>query len=276
MFKAISRWGSQVRSSLGIGFISNLFSSKSKKYGEFNDETEEIFSDAHEDIDTDNESEDDNTTVVIETLKPKTTFESENDGKDSNEKHILDDSEEPDGIAETDDNPKETQDSVNAIIQEVKDITTDAAVQSCDKCEQDSNVHGGESENSDSESSGSESVHNSEHDEDTHHDDTTKIVKTSSKANGMPQSNSSASLFKKVHRRVNSYTQRQYAKFDNAQDDENDNRITADDSVDADEIQVVQEDVSKSVTDKKTEKKTKKKKVPLFSFLRGIFRRTNK
>lgn len=282
MFKAISRWGSQVRSSIGIGFISNLFGSKSKqKYGEFNDETEEIFSDAHEELDTDHDSDNASvssnkqTEVVIETVAgPVTSTASlcdtngENKDRKSdvvNNGEALDTTFEDNiGVSSKD---KDTS-STNG------DCRDTADGNSLEVSGQENNSTGANvcDINTECDTSDDKKEHNSERESDSLKPDET--AKSSSDQNGMTHSSSSSSVFQKVHRRINSYSQRQYAKFDNIQDDENDNKITVEDHHDNDEktSHSDHDDVDNLVTPKK---KSKKKKVPLFSYIRGLFRRKN-
>lgn len=274
MFKAISRWGSQVRSSLSGGFLSNLFGSKSRKYGEFNEETEEIFSDALEELESDDDV-DGRLAVAVEPKSPKTKTEATED--------ILKVSVHEPELASGDTQHSDTGGDISDakdIAKETKDENIQSTPQTVDThlvetCSVSSSHSSDSSQDLDKDKTDDNNEHNTENDADNEqhdeHDDTKQIVESPSKENGIPHSSSSASMFQKMHRRINSYTQRQYAKFDNTQEDENDNRIANCDA-DVDTYSVDHDDVDKIVI---SEKKTKKKKkVPLFSFLRGIFRRT--
>lgn len=69
MFKAIGKWGSQVRSSINLQFFSNLFGSKSKKYDDLDNE-EEVFIDAQEDFSEESDSEHDRVSPkTLESIK---------------------------------------------------------------------------------------------------------------------------------------------------------------------------------------------------------------
>lgn len=129
---------------------------------------------------------------------------------------------------------------------------------------------------SDSELVKHESEGESDDDDDDHHinhKDTKQIVKESKQSNGLVHS-ASAAVIHKVHRRMNSYSQRQYSKFDNAHDDENDNIIHIETKASEDNVDSrVTGDNLEQENVIKTEKKTKrKKKVAFFQFFRGIFR----
>ena len=292
MFKAISRFGSQVRSTIGIGFISNLFGSKSKqKYGEFNDETEEIFSDAHEELDSDSESMEEQTTVIVETPNTKldivpSNCDSINHNKESKPDEICVDTTNGEIVLDT--IHKDSDDSSADDVDNATEESTTVDVASHTTCDffieenksSDVNICDiGTPDNT--------TEHNKEPTYDEHQTkDGSQLVKSSPKSNGMSTSSSSSSVFKKVHRRVSSYTQRQYAKFDNIQDDENDNKVSVEveeKTNDADENKTNNEQVEHDeIHDDDDhlftpEKKTKKKKkVPLFSYIRGFFRRNNK
>ncbi|WAR19848.1 hypothetical protein MAR_001686 [Mya arenaria] len=252
MFKTLSRWGSQVRSTLSVGFISNIFSKggKGRKYGEINDETEEIFSDAHEELESDDEIIDEAThRAVIEAqlnVPPLSSTGTEStdtlksnsvDQTDGSLNNLLDDKQT--NGAEGFDEIRQRPEDANVGDINLNDVTvgdklnesedrvtedgekTDAEVNEASKANGFTKGTAGESDSSSENSDHGDS--DDDHHE-VHHDDTKKIVKSSGQ-NGTPKS-SSKTMFQKVHRRVNSYTQRQYAKFDNGQDDENDRVIS--------------------------------------------------
>jgi len=230
MFKALSRFGSSVRSTLSVGFISNIFNrkSKSRKYGGINDETEEIFSDAREELESDDEISDDSHKVVIESqlkLPSKLRPDSEstqtlNSGNDQlldlvTADVTADGTDGKDAKSQNDDSvfdfevsfTSNTEDNEKAV--EKKKLSETKTEKVDDNSSSDSEA---------------EYVDTDDHHK-IHHDDTEQIVQAS-QTNGMPKSNSSSSIFKKVHRRVNSYTQRQYAKFGTPQEEPEDKETT--------------------------------------------------
>lgn len=270
MFKAIGKWGSQVRSSINLQFFSNLFGSKSKKYDDLDNE-EEVFIDAQEDISEESDSEHDKVTSM--TLDSFNTEKSDHkaDSKDGEIDHGDVTDVKPVGrrkkeiIAQADvvvdtgakdgDNPPLSDTNL--------DLSSHRDVQIVRS-------------HSDSELVKHESEEECEDDDDDHHinhKDTKKIVKESKQSNGLVHS-ASAAVIHKVHRRMNSYSQRQYSKFDNAHDDENDNIIHIDrEAPEENDDSRVNSDYLEQENVIKTEKKTKrKKKVAFFQFFRGLFR----
>lgn len=268
MFKAIGRWGAHVRSTLNIPFLSSIFGSKAKKYGDLDNDEEEIFVDAEEDIHHEDEHLDGKLT-----LRPNVSTDS------ASTKEIR--------VTKSQDSIQDT--GANEVVKDncdTKDksgITTEVEISICsngreiDQCVTDSSSLAVPNETHQAANDQNESGSSSENDDDTgnneddhhvNHKDTKKMVKNSKSSNGIVQSASAAVL--KVHRRVNSYTQRQYAKFDNAQDDENDNIVQHEH---VGEVSYEYGDDIETVQTQKSEKKTKRrKKVAFFELFRGIFK----
>lgn len=265
MFKAIGRWGSQVRSSINLQFFSNIFGSKSKRYDDLGNEDEEVFIDAQEDISEESDTEDVHKHVKHEPRDPNT--DSKNDIAESGDVKTV----------ETNDGSKEEIVTKADIVvspevkEEVINDLTDAAVGPSNP--EESKIENNESE-TDKEASDAE--HGGDTEDDDHHinhKDTKQIVKNSKQSNGLVHS-ASASMIQKVHRRMNSYSQRQYSKFDNAQDDENDNTIQYSEDCSKDQVDSnMTGNPLEEANVIKNEKKTKrKKKVAFFQFFRGFFR----
>lgn len=275
MFKAIGRWGSSVRSSINVHIFANIFGSKSKKYGDLGNEDEEIFIDALETIDHDTDTEEDVDDTHAEHIKSEIR-DTKLDTTDGNAAHESDDLNE----SNTTNDPFTTKAEIVKIIETETEVSTEMKEQNTEQTsshEESEKRSSSDSEIGDTDDEKSENEHELNDDDDNHvnHKDTKKMIVNSSKPNnGIVHSASSSSVMKKVHRRMNSYSQRQYAKFDNSQDDENDTVVhSADKSTkDNEEIhQVVDDNIQQSQAFK-TEKKTKKKKVAFFNFFRGFFR----
>ncbi|XP_045171926.2 DNA ligase 1-like isoform X2 [Mercenaria mercenaria] len=260
MFKAIGRWGSQVRSSINLRIFSNIFGSKSKKYGDLDNEDEEIFIDAQEEIVHESDTEEERVPPQITEIKSESD-DSKRDKVDGNLE-----------VEHNDVKTLETQDIIS------EQITTQVEVverketeeifnteQNESNAEQPSSHKEAEKENTSCESSDDNSDTEQEDDDDDdhhiNHKDTKQMMKNSKQNNGIAQSASSSSMIQKVHRRMNSYSQRQYAKFDNSQDDENDGEIhsTGDSSHDKVDSHVVDDNLE-SAQVIKSEKKSKRKK----------------
>ncbi|KAL4238006.1 hypothetical protein ACF0H5_002717 [Mactra antiquata] len=277
MFKAIGRWGSQVKNTLNVHIFSNIFGSKSKRYGDLHNDEEEIFCDAQEEI-FESENEDDHvpqTPVVTNgdiAVKADINLNNTIDVPPDN----VDSKAEETEITTQAEVSSETNVESNEI-NKIEDLVTfDFTCNDDDAVEakvDDNNTSKDDDKKSDSDNDSGDTSDDEHHGDDDHHvnhSDKTKIMKNSKSSNGLVQS-ASATVIQKVHRRMNSYSQRQYAKFDNAQDDENDNviqneEVTSHDDVDNNVFDRYDE------TDQKSDKKTKrKKKVAFFSFFRGFF-----
>lgn len=260
MFKAIGRLGSTVRSSINLTIFTNIFGSKSKKYGDLGNEDEEVFIDAQETIDneTDTENVDDQNNGHVKSERGDTKLE-KNDVKAD-----LDETD----LNNTPNDPFTTEVEIVEINKPVNEVTIEVNGQSTEKTSSHNKSEGQSSDSSseaDTDGGKSDCEHEENDDEDDHHEnhkDTKKIIKDSKQNNGIVHSASSSSMMKKVHRRMNSYSQRQYAKFDNSQDDETDNVVQS-----TDESPKDNEDSHEGVDDNieqshvfKSEKKTKRKK----------------
>lgn len=273
MFKAIGRWGSQVRSSFNFPFITNMFGTKSKTYGDLDNE-EEIFIDAQEEIGNESDTEDNIIVTRSEQHKsehsvPNTSVQEEgNELKADDEQtpvsdYIADPSQ---VVAQIEIAPVTTVEE-NGVIEQSESNYALSASQT-EAGDEHSN-----SDNTNDTGSEREDEPDDDDDDDYHvnHKDTKKMVNSSKQSNGLVKS-ASAAMFQKVHRRMNSYTLRQYSKFDNARDDENDNVIHCDDECSHDSVDNHVTDNLDQVHETKSEKKTKrKKKVAFFQFFRGFF-----
>lgn len=274
MFKAIGRWGSQVRSSFNFPFMTNVFGTKSKKYGDLDNE-EEIFIDALEEIENESDTEDNIIVMRSEHHKSEHSIPKTSVQEDENE-HRVDDEQIPvsDYIADQSQLVAQLE-STPVTTVEVEEICVLEKPESNDALSASQTEADDEHCTSDNtHDTGSESEDEPDGVDDDHHinhKDTTQMVNSSKQNNGLVKS-SSAAMFQKVHRRMNSYTLRQYSKFDNAHDDENDNVIHCDDECSYDNVDSHVTDNVEQVHETKSEKKTKrKKKVAFFQFFRGFF-----
>ena len=237
MFKAIGRWGANVKANLNLKFLTNLFGSKSKSYCEIDSDEEEIFSDAREELL--DEEEDDDRTVTIESHESSVVFKRSVNG--------------------------------SATIVRSDLVNTDKSSQSDDSSDADDEGIGVENDDI-IETKDKDDIFN--HDEDHNQKESAKIIETDTKTTNGLIRNASSSAFKKVHRRISSFSQRQYSKMDcdngegelQAEKDDNDN---IDGSVGAMNGKLKSVKQKSKDKDKKTQKRNK---VPLFRFFRGLIR----
>ncbi|KAH3845359.1 uncharacterized protein LOC127873043 [Dreissena polymorpha] len=240
MFKAIGRWSAQIRSN-GLELISTIFGKggKGRKYGGIDDETEEIFSDAKEELDSDDDLSSDSHKVEIHIKQDKThssdnlstlnvlpsTVETDTQDKKSG----ADVTENKHGGSEHSSNSDLSGDVTDSFADKAESVKIDNNVANIKVQIDEPNDEVGDIEADKSEAEEVVQDHEHNHTEDNHHEvdhsDTKKMLK--SKPGDIPKSSSSSSVFQKMHRRVNSYTQRQYAKFDNLQEDEHGHSVSS-------------------------------------------------
>lgn len=242
MFKAFGRLGSHVRS-LNIPLISSLFN-KSRPYGGLDDDDTDNFFDAKEELDSDTESEsgdsireqDGATVACIEQISNRQS------------EHAF----------------KELK--VNSVSKD--DETCTPQTEALTKSLEDRNI------DSDQPDDGPDVDTEDDNTDEHNHKDTKGIVRTSKSSADLGRS-ASTSTFQRVHRRINSYTQRQYAKLDSGNVDldtsHNDHVTQTSGSDQTDDANVFHsiDDVKNSGA---TKKPKRRKKVALLSYIRSFFR----